>query len=371
MGNSVLSKPETETQESRPTEVQRDLLHEADGPMWLSLWSNLRDAFRPSRQPPLQLTAQPVASTTLNVIDEEPIWKTLWNSLHDLFFPQKLPPLELTSAPVAVPDRMAVKRNSASQAVSFIAHAVVLGLIFLLALADWHTRQIQQKKEAMVDVTPFIPSSPAKLTMGGGGGGGNHEIVEASKGKLPTMARTQIEPPQLLRIDHPKLAVEPTIVMPKPIKLPDQQQLPDLGIPQSRQVALASQGSGGGSGFGSNNGGGIGSGSGPGVGPGEDGGYGGGVMQLGAGVTPPVPIYEPDPEFSDEARRAKYQGICVVGLIVDTQGNPQNVHVVRPLGMGLDEKAMEAVRQYRFKPASYHGHPVAVEVYVSVNFRIY
>jgi periplasmic protein TonB len=370
MGNSVLSKPETETRDTRLTEVQRDVLKEADGPMWVSLWSNLRDALMPVKQPPLQLTSQPVASTGLNLIEEEPIWKTLWNSIQDLLFPKKLPPLELTSAPIAVPDRMAVERNPVSQALSFVTHAVVLGLIFLLVLADWHTRQIMQKA-AVVNVTPFIPATPAKLTMGGGGGGGNHEIVEASRGKLPKMSKTQIEPPQILRIDHPKLAVEPTIKMPNPIKLPDQASLPNLGIPQSPQVALASQGSGGGSGFGSGNGGGIGAGEGGGVGPGEGGGYGGGVYSPGGGVSEPVLLYAPDPEFSDEARRAKYQGICVVGLIVDAQGNPQQVHIVRPLGMGLDEKAMEAVRQYKFKPAMFHGRPVPVQIDIEVNFRIY
>jgi len=63
--------------------------------------------------------------------------------------------------------------------------------------------------------------------------------------------------------------------------------------------------------------------------------------------------------FSDEARRAKYQGVCIVGLIVDSLGNPQRVHVVRALGMGLDEKAMEAVREYKFKPAVFKGKNVA------------
>lgn len=370
MGNSVLSKPDTETQDSRLAEVQRDILQEADGPMWLSLWSNLRDVFRPAKQPPLQLTSQPIESTSLNLIEEEPIWKTLWNGIHDLFFPKKLPPLVLTSTPIAVPDRMAVKRSPMSQAVSFGTHALVLGLILLVALADWRTRLIKQKVVA-VDVTPAMPIAPARLTMGGGGGGGNHEIVEASKGKLPQIAKTQITPPQILRIDHPKLAVEPTIVMPQPMKLPDQAALPNLGIPQSPQVALASQGQGGGSGFGSGNGGGIGSGNGAGVGPGEGGGYGGGVMSPGGGVSDPVLIYSVEPEFSDEARRAKYQGICVVGLIVDAQGNPQQIQIVRPLGMGLDEKAIEAVKQYKFKPAIYKGKAVPVRINVEVNFRIY
>jgi TonB family protein len=214
-----------------------------------------------------------------------------------------------------------------------------------------------------------MPAANLKDTMGGGGGGGNHELLETSKGKLPKFAKTQIAPPQILRIDNPKLAVEPTVVMPQ-IKLPDA-NLPDLGVPQSSQVAFASQGSGSGSGFGSGSGGGIGSGRGNGVGPGEGGGYGGGLYHVGGGVSNPILIYAPDPEFSDEARRAKYQGVCVVGLIVDPTGNPQHVRIVRPLGMGLDEKALAAVREYKFKPAMLKGKAVAVEVDIEVNFRIY
>jgi len=98
--------------------------------------------------------------------------------------------------------------------------------------------------------------------------------------------------------------------------------MPNIGIPQSPQIALASQGGGSGSGFGSGSGGGIGSGNGNGIGPGSGGGYGGGLYHPGGGVSNPVLIYAPDPEFSDEARRAKYQGVCVVGLIVDSQGQP-------------------------------------------------
>ena len=85
-----------------------------------------------------------------------------------------------------------------------------------------------------------------------------------------------------------------------------------------------------------------------------------------------MPIFTPEAEFSDEARRAKYQGVCLVSLIVDAQGNPQNVHVVRPLGMGLDEKALEAVRKYKFKPAMKDGRtPVPVLMSIEVNFRLY
>jgi TonB family protein len=209
---------------------------------------------------------------------------------------------------------------------------------------------------------------PGKDAMGGGGGGGAHELVEASKGHLPKFADRQLAPPQLVRDDNPKIPVEPTVVMP-PIKLPDA-DLPNVGMPQSPQVSLASQGPGSNSGFGIGSHGGIGSGDGPGIGPGQDGSTGGGIMHHGAGVSAPVILYSVEPEFSDEARRAKFQGTCLVALVVDEHGNPTQIHVARSIGMGLDEKAVEAVRQYKFKPAFYRGHPVAVEMVVVVNFRI-
>jgi TonB family protein len=369
MGNSLLTPPDLEPIELQPAEAEPALLQEADGSMWSSLLGNLRDALLPAKQPPLQLSSTPVPVVLAG--KEEPVWKTLGASLQDLFFPRKLPPLELTSQPVAVADPMAVKRGPLSSGVAILLHVILLALL-LIAWNTWKTRAIQKKTIATnVDIKPFIPMTmKMKQSMGGGGGGGAHDLVEESKGHLPKMSKTQIVPPQIIKNDHPKLAVEPTIVMPQEVKLPDA-KMPDIGVPQSSQVALASQGGGSGSGFGSGRGGGIGSGNGNGVGPGEGGGYGGGVMRPGGGVSAPQVIYSVDPEFSDEARRAKYQGICMVEVTVDAQGNPQRVHVVRPLGMGLDEKAVEAVRQYKFKPAYYQGHPVAVIVNIEVNFRIY
>jgi TonB family protein len=338
MGNTVLTSPHLVPDTNRGREAQQPVLHFAG----------------------------------LDSIVEEPIWKTLFASVIDLLFPKKLPPLKLSSTPIAVKDPMAVKRNPASSAVSFVTHAVIIGLILLFTLEQWHERALQKKLAVTpVDVSPFIPPSPLKDTMGGGGGGGNHEVVEASKGKLPKMVKVPLAPPQILKLDHPKLAVEPAVMMPQQIKLPDNPNMPNIGVPQSPQIALASQGGGSGSGFGSGSGGGIGSGNGNGIGPGTGGGYGGGLYHPGGGVSNPVLVYAPDPEFSDEARRAKYQGVCVVSLIVDAQGNPQRVRIVRPLGMGLDEKALEAVREYKFKPAVYQGHPVPVEINIEVNFRIY
>jgi TonB family protein len=89
------------------------------------------------------------------------------------------------------------------------------------------------------------------------------------------------------------------------------------------------------------------------------------------GVSAPVPLNSVGAEYSEEARREKIMGVCLVSVIVDTQGKPQNPHVIRALGYGLDQKALEAVRKYHFKPAMKAGVPVPVMITVEVNFRLY
>src|SRR5262245_30591705 len=88
--------------------------------------------------------------------------------------------------------------------------------------------------------------------------------------------------------------------------------------------------------------GGVGSGHGPGGGPGWGGGIGGGTCHVGGGVTAPRGIYAPDPEYSEEARKAKFQGTLVLWMVVGPDGRPRDIRVARSLGMGLDEKAIEA-----------------------------
>jgi TonB family protein len=107
------------------------------------------------------------------------------------------------------------------------------------------------------------------------------------------------------------------------------------------------------------------------VGPGRGGGIGGGVFRVGGGVSAPRAIATPDPEYSEEARKAKYQGTCVLWLIVGPDGRPRDIRVARQLGMGLDQKAIEAVKQWKFEPAMKDGKPVAVQINVEVNFRLY
>ena len=191
------------------------------------------------------------------------------------------------------------------------------------------------------------------------------------KGKLPKLEKNPVVAPMVPVVDNPKLAIESAINVQQDIKLPDP-NLPNIGVSSSANVKLASNGTGSGGGMGSGSGGGLGSGTGNGYGPGYGGNTGGGLYHIGGGVSAPVALNSVEAEFSDEARRAKYQGVCLISLIVDAQGNPQNPRVIRALGMGLDEKALEAVRKYKFRPAMKDGRtPVPVMITVEVNFRLY
>ena len=320
--------------------------------------------------PPELDRREPLEPKLLAEIIDEPAWKTIAGNIYDLLYPRKLPPLVLTSTPIPVKDPMKEDRGKASSIISISLHVLIIALILwgFLAVKNVVTKKNQQVTN--IDVPQFMPIAPKGPQMGGGGGGGSHDILQTPKGKLPKFEEKPIVPPMVIKNDKPKLAMDPSIMMPKDIQLPNN-NLPNLGDPRTSVVGPASNGSGSGAGMGTGSGGGIGSGKGNGYGPGEGGGYGGGLYHVGGGVSAPQLVFAPDPEFSDEARRAKYQGVCVVSLIVDAQGNPQRVQVVRHLGMGLDEKAVEAVRQYKFKPATLQGKPVPVEVNIEVNFRIY
>jgi len=279
-------------------------------------------------------------------------------------------PMKSASRPIFTVDPLAVKGDKTSSAISFVLHVVAITLILLLAMNVRTNVTLQPTARVTpLDFKLTVPpmTLPVAKVEGGGGGGGAHEIPIPSKGRPPQVAKMQITPPQIIRIDRPKLGVEPTAM----VKMPDNNTLPNLGMTQSPQIALASQGKGSGSGFGQGLGGGIGAGRGIGAGPGSGGGYGGGLMSVGGGVSAPQVIHSVQPEFTDDARRANYQGNVSVQLIVDSEGNPQNVRLVSHLGMGLDEKAIEAVKQYRFRPAMYQGHPVAVQILIDVDFHLH
>ncbi len=253
---------------------------------------------------------------------------------------------------------------------SFALHVAAIALIAWSGVWFVQSRKLMTpsvQTAVLTDITPYLPPAPTEA--GGGGGGGDHDKLAATQGALPKFSNEQITPPVVVvRNSDPKLAVAPTVVVPPDIRLP---QVGPLGDPLSGISGPASNGIGSGAGIGSGTGGGIGSGLGPGVGNGRGGGIGGGAYRVGGGVSAPRAIFSPDPQYSDEARKAKHQGIVVLWCVIGPDGRPHEMHVARSLGMGLDDKALEAVRTWRFEPALKDGRPVAVQVNIEVNFRLY
>jgi protein TonB len=213
-------------------------------------------------------------------------------------------------------------------------------------------------KVAMLTDVSVPPALPKAQMMGGGGG--QRGPTPVTKGTPPKFADVQIVPPKAPPMVAPKIVMEPTIEVQKDVKMAS--SLPQIGVANSPIVGM-SMGNGSGSGLGSGNGAGLGAGSG--------GNTGGGLRKIGGGVSAPVLLYQVEPQFSEEARKAKAAGNVVVNLWVDDKGNPTHVRVLRGVGMGLDEKAVEAVKQYRFKPAMEGGKPVTVEMNIEVNFQIF
>lgn len=305
---------------------------------------------------------------------DEPLWRSLFRNVDEFFFPKKLPPLMLTSKPVAVRDIWGFYNyKSRGVAGSTAIHVLAVALIIAATYLGRKIVDVAKPKQTVLliapDDMPMLP--PSKTMSGGGGGGGDRDKLQASPGRLPKQSMQQFTPPMaVVRNPEPKLPMEPTIVVPPDIKL-QQPNVPDLGNPLSHLPSVPSNGTGSGGGIGSGSGGGVGSGNGPGYGPGEGGGTGGGLFHVGGGVSAPKVIYQPDPEYSEEARKAKFQGTCVLWLIVGPDGRPRDVRVARTLGLGLDEKAIEAVKNWRFEPAYKDGKPVSVPINVEVSFRLY
>jgi len=256
-------------------------------------------------------------------------------------------------------------------AFSFGLHVVALALA---AASGWwvvENRQVVRSTVAQLipsDNEYVMPIVPGK-TGGGGGGGGDRDKREASRGAPPRFAAQQLTPPlAVVRNDHPVLPAEPTVIGPPEIVMPQSDR---YGDSLANVLNPPSNGTGSGGGIGSGEGGGIGSGKGPGVGEGYGGGIGGGVYRVGGGVSAPRAIYDPDPEYSEQARKAKFQGTVLLSAVIGADGKPRDLRVLRSLGMGLDQKALDAVGKWRFAPAMRNSQPVAVLVSIEVVFRLY
>ncbi len=300
-----------------------------------------------------------------------------------------LPPVGTTSG-LLFHDRFGSTRTgrsaSASLLVSGSIHAAVLALVLVLASVA--------VPRALPDDTEDSPSDLVQLVFiaepgpGGGGGGGGRRQPAAP----PVAKRTGVRPvssplprrrPPALAPRRPKPAPPPKPLVHEPLP-PILAPLAAIGA-DTRDVAgllaqavnpttpppkTESRGGGTGGGVGSGAGVGVGTGTGRGVGPGEGGGAGGGPYRPSSGIDPPRLLREVPPDYTENARRAGLEGEVLLEVVVGPDGGVRDVRVMRRLGAGLDERAIEAVRQWRFSPARRLGTPVAVIVEVAVEFKL-
>jgi protein TonB len=241
--------------------------------------------------------------------------------------------------------------NARSQAFSLGLHI----LLMLLLLAAARTIREPLERSTAVHATPltfFRPKAPQSRS-----GGSNQTLLPAKHGSPPPRAPRTFIPPT--SSDHPSLALPITIAFDIPLE-PTASNT--IGDPLSKLPN---------GGFGANGVGGIGNhGCCRGIGESQSGPPGLSEVHRERGVTPPQLVYKVEPEFSEEARKAKYQGVVVLTIQVDPSGNVRNIHVRQSLGLGLDEKAIEAVSHWRFRPAILDGKSVTTEAVVQVNFQL-
>ena len=348
----------------------------SDEPSWLSsLIAQIKELREERRNPPppIHISAEPDPTALDKFVEmRSPIgslFTDIRDVIHDTLHPHKI---ESTVAPVEVEEIWSKEKKGVPTLLSAAIHVLVV----TLALVPWAS---SEKKPLKVNETVVMLYVPQALILnlpltadqsGGGGGGGKRQLTPPSLGNPPRAADKQFVPPdpEPPKNPDPSLIVEPTIVAPQLAQLPQISLLnigDPLGVP-----GPPSSGPGIGGGIGNGQGRGVGEGKGPGLGPGEGGGFGGGVFRVGGGVTPPTVIQRIEPQYSEEARKARYQGTVVLEAIVRRDGSCDIIRVVRSLGFGLDENAMQALRQWRFKPGMRNGVPVDVSLNIEVNFNL-
>jgi TonB family protein len=302
---------------------------------------------------------------------EDPWYHTFIRNVKEFFNPPKLPPLQVTSKPVPVKDIWGLYgRKKKSFMMSTGVQLGAVALVLLLTTNKTVQTVVTKTVLYAVDLAPpEVKMKPQKQASQGGGGGGDRSPLPASYGKLPKFALKQFTPPVAVYNNmNPKLAMEPTLIGDPNTQVANV-DYPLYGDPLSKYMT-PSNGQGSGGGIGNGKGGGVGNGDGGGYGPGSGGGVGGGVFRVGGGVSAPVLLSKTEPEYSEEARKAKHQGTVMLYVQIDPSGHATNIKVVKSLGLGLDEKAIEAVQKWKFSPGKKDGKPVTVEATIEVNFRL-
>ena len=299
-----------------------------------------------------KISAHPVETDLLT--EEAPWYRDIFSQLHDLWSSQRISPRPITVRPVEIQELFhEYPLRSSSIVWSGLLHLLALGLLLYVPLRALQTlvppQRIAPEVTILITGKSRLHLPPKAEKSGGGGGGGRRDPRPASLGRLPRASDRQLTPPvPEIKNLHPVLPVEPTIVA------SDLSQLPVVNLPNYGDPfgvpGPPSSGPGTGGGIGTGVGGGVGPGRGPGVGPGEGGGIGGGVYRVGGGVSAPVVIFRVEPLYSEEARRARYQGVVVLWAIVRKDGSLEILKLVRGLGLGLDESAINCLEAVEISP---------------------
>ena len=260
-----------------------------------------------------------------------------------------------------------------SQALSLSLYSVAVVLVLFP-----FSRSPRKKPEKAIKVTellspeisPYARRLPAgKDVASGGGGGGKHSKSPVTEGKVPPFVGLQMAPPSLPHNETPRLVAAASLLGSPDLQFPSP-NLDRYGDPLLRLIS-DSEGQGSGGGMADGNGTGDGNGKGPGLGPGRDGGWGGDVHRPGNGVGYPVCDYCPDAKYSEEARKAKFQGLVILQVVVTAEGRAANIRVVSGPGLGLEEQAIAAVQTWRFRPAlGPNRKAVATQIAIEVQFRL-
>jgi TonB family protein len=293
------------------------------------------------------------------------------------------------------------RRGGVGLVTSGALHAIGIAMLFLIAslgLLDTNQSEVTLKDPVPIRLVYMVKLGPA----GGGGGGGMKaptpppraqrkapiKLIKRTPSPVPEPVRRRpppppppipqrppppppVEPPRIepLITEPPKPIPPPVVQAPVVPQPTDPVDMPGL-VANRNAPPTPSAGPGTGGGTGTGRGTGVGEGAGSGIGPGHGGGTGGGPYQPGTGISPPILVREVRPNYTDEARRRAIEGDVVLEIVVRRDGTVGDVHVKRSLGAGLEQRAIDAVRQWRFSPSKRQGSPVDVVVEVSVEFKL-
>jgi protein TonB len=292
------------------------------------------------------------------------------------------------------PSHGTAPRRGMPAAASGAFHAGFLAVMILISTLGVRTAPTEQKAQPDLVRLVFV-ATPGPG--GGGGGGGLRQPLPPPKAELkgtsklasPVTVRKVAKPEPVKRVETPpppppSLEPKPEPAPPPPPPAPPAPAPPVVapvvsapadtsdraGVPTATTATAPSNGPGDGGGTGTGTGTGAGPGNGAGVGEGSIAGTGGGPYRPGSGITPPSIQREVKPVYTEDGRRRGVEGDVVMEVVVRADGTIGNVRVLQGLGSGLDQRAIDAVRQWRFNPARRYGTPVDVMVEIAVEFRL-